>query len=533
MNFRVLIALTLLFFSARAEEDLFSILEAEPTTAIIEEQSELVQVLKETIGPLSAEQNIFFNFISKNDYERALFQWSAAFEETNFARQPTGQAFFAYVLWKNGLVVTAIEKLFAIKEVDKIPEAVKQIWRLEAPSDHKVWKAARVEWQPLWNTFFDINTEVAVLSRKEFDLNKKQEIYELLKKTQLKTTARYWLEWQMALSLAMNNEIVPAAKVLSHLSKEKQNVVSKELINITAARWLYERGYLDASINYYNKIPKSSEYWFEAQEELAWTYMRKGQPQDALAIAKTQMIAEFAPHTGPEMIFLKALAQLKLCDFNESAQTLMIFKQRFYQRARDLMEVRDLGITTDTEKLVMALKKGRVELLNLGASAAKIPRYVSRDEYLMDLTRTWHELEKETLKAEELYARSLTGGTSEVGFQAFLAQFKRQVEKRELAAKNATYSLIQRRAKEELEEIHQILQKMHIIEAELIQQTAMSDRVLASQTKYFPAIQKGTIKTPKKYDLVFPFDGEKWFDELSNYRIDVNKACGGKRASVQ
>ncbi|MCB9027406.1 MAG: hypothetical protein H6625_13890 [Bdellovibrionaceae bacterium] len=516
-----------------ANDDLFSILESSPTEQFAEEYSELEQILRKEIGKVTAEQNIFFSFLRKNEFEKALFQWSAAFANSEYVNTASGQALYSYIIWKNGMAITAMEKLFSIPDLDKIPKMLKQIFRLEAPSEHKVWKTANIQWQPIWRDVFDVNTEVVVLSRQEFDLEKKEEIYETLKKTKLKTSARYWLEWQMALSLSLKGEVVSAAKVLAHLLKEDQNIVSKELITMTAARFLYESGYLDAAIDYYNKIPKSSEYWFEAQEELAWTYMRKGQAQDTLAVAKTQIIEEFAAHTGPEMIFLKALAHLKLCDYKEAAETLFTFKKRFYNRSKTLLKVKEQGLTPATEKIVAELKKGKVSLLSLGPAAMEVPRYLTRDEFLIDLVQTYKELEVEAKMAGQLYARSLTGGTSEVGFQAFLEKFKQNVEKRLQTAKSATYNLVKLRAGEELSEINEILQKMHIVEAELIQQTLMTDRVLASTKNVKSLDKKGTTKTVGKYDLVFPFEGEQWFDELSNFKIDISKACGTKKASAK
>ena len=510
---------------ALAEDDLLSILENDSAEALVEEHSELEQVLRKEIDKVSAEQNIFLSFLRKNQYEKALFQWSAAFTDTEFSKTATGRSLYAYILLKNKLPVTAVEMLFSVKKIDELPKLLKQLWRLELPSEHKVWQTAQINWQSEWRDVFGLNIEVAVLSRQEFDLEKKKEIFELLKKSKLKTKNRYWLEWQMALSLAMNGEVAKSAKVLAHLLKEQQSMVSKDLITITAARLLYERGYLDAAIEYYKKIGKDSEYWFASREEMAWTYMRKGLPQDTLAIAKTQMISEFAPHTGPEMIFLKSLAHLKLCDYKDAAQALYLYKARFHPRAKNLIRVRDQGLTPATEKLVSALKKGRVKLLKLGSQANEIPRYLSRDEYLMDLVQSYAALEGEAKVAGDLYARSLSGGTAEVGFQAFLEDFKHSVERRLQTAKSATYNLIKSRAKQELAEINSILQKMHIVEAELIQQTSMTQRVGQASTKSKSSPREGTIKKAGKYDMVFPFEGEKWFDELSNYKIDINKAC--------
>ncbi|MCB0357556.1 MAG: hypothetical protein KDD40_11140, partial [Bdellovibrionales bacterium] len=219
-----------------ADDDLLSILENSPVESLMEEHSELEQVLKNEIGTVTAEQNIFFTFLRKNEFEKALFQWPAAFEDSKFAETPSGQALYAYLILKNSMPIIALEKLFQIKDVNKIPRLLKQIWHLEVPSEHRVWRSAHLQWRPEWREVFDLNSEVLVQSRQKFDLAQKTEIFDLLKKSKLKSNVRYWVEWQMALSLAMNNEVGKSAKVLAHLLNENQQVISKELITITAAR---------------------------------------------------------------------------------------------------------------------------------------------------------------------------------------------------------------------------------------------------------------------------------------------------------
>lgn len=84
-------------------------------------------------------------------------------------------------------------------------------------------------------------------------------------------------------------------------------------------------------------------------------------------------------------------------------------------------------------------------------------------------------------------------------------------------------------AKLELKEITGTLKKMHVLEAELMQQLALA----ASGKKNKKS--GGADESIGKYDLKFPYnEGEVWFDELNNYRANMARVCGRKyvRASL-
>ena len=282
------------------------------------------------------------------------------------------------------------------------------------------------------------------------------------------------------------------------------------------------------AIGYYSKIPKKSEYWFTAQEEMAWSYIRKGEPQNTLAVTQTLMHKDFVPQVGPEGVFVRALSSLKVCDYPEVVASINSYRTRFKERAKIMVNLSESGQSEDVEKLLAALRKGRIHLLDLGPSAARIPRYVSRDEVLLGLVQTMTELEKEAKTGGELYARSLTGGSDQVGFQARIEDLRIMAETRLQGAKNATYGRIKDLAAEEVQQIQTILQKMHIVEAEVIQQIAQAERVVRASTKKVME-KKGSTGSKDKYSLKFPFDGETWFDELANYRVDIKKGCQALR----
>jgi hypothetical protein len=89
-------------------------------------------------------------------------------------------------------------------------------------------------------------------------------------------------------------------------------------------------------------------------------------------------------------------------------------------------------------------------------------------------------------------------------------------------------------AEEEVTEISGMLQKLHIVEAELLQQISISDRVI-SATQGRTSQKVGTTGSQARDKVWFPSENETWFDEYSNYKVDIKKGCAaaGKSASAQ
>ena len=71
-------------------------------------------------------------------------------------------------------------------------------------------------------------------------------------------------------------------------------------------------------------------------------------------------------------------------------------------------------------------------------------------------------------------------------------------------------------AKAELKEIEDVVNKLQIVEAEVIQRIHLADSEKMKRQK------QGEIKTGKD-TLNFPYTGEVWLDELDNYAARIEK----------
>ncbi|MBK7891370.1 MAG: hypothetical protein IPJ84_11130 [Bdellovibrionales bacterium] len=491
----------------------------------------LARSIKTAQGRLTAEQNIFVQFFDNGEMDKALYQWPAAFEGTAYAKSASGRALNALLLFKNGIQVTALEMLLSIEKPKEIEGYITQKWREAAPDNAPVWAAINpTTWHQAWTDVFGIGAEVRVRGRQVYGADQIETVKDLIKKTQIDTKERAWLSWQLVIALAQGEDSGAASKALAVLMKAPNNPVSMDLMTMTAARLLFQNGFLDASIKYYEKVPKSSDYWFDAQEEMGWASIRKGEPQNSVALTKTLVAPAFATQVGPEPFFLRALSQLKVCDYPAVLQTLNVYRERFKPRAVALKALTADARTPQVDRMVAKLKVGAVKLTDLGADAAMLPRFVTRDEILLQNVLTERALEQEAKTAGELYAHSLTGGTAQVGFQARLEAFKKAVETRAQGARSATYGRVKTLAEEEITEISAMLQKLHIAETELIQQISVSDRVIGA-TKGLSSSKAGTTGSQSKDSVWFPAENETWFDEYANYKVDVRKGCaaGGKK----
>ncbi len=525
MSYNLLFVVALIFSSSAQANDIMDLLGGkEAKVEEIGKDKSLTKELRRQIGSMNAEQNILFNFLDKGEYEKAFYQWGSAFDGTKFAYSPTGRALKAYLFYKVGLEINALEMLTSIQNPGTIKKQMLSFWKETAPANSPTWALSDIKWDPIWTDVFGRRAEVQVKSKRLVDASDYKAIESLLRKSSEDTEERAWLEWQLALHFALNGDAAKGSKVLSLLMKEKENFIDPNLMNITAARMLYENGYLDAAVKYYKTVPKKSDYWFTAQEELAWSYIRRGEPQNTLAVTKSLVQPGFKALIGPEAVFLRALSQLKVCDYKGAAKSLVDFKKYFRPKAQNLE-----SLMADNQKPIeyffnLLEEKGRMPLAKLKSKAYELPRYVTRDEVLYILSQRAFGLKKEAKKADELYSRSLAGGTAKVGFQADINDIKVGTQNKFQTAKNAFYNRVKSLATEEITEINQILQKMHIVEAEILQQITVSSDIASTDRSMFDK-KKGSTGSEAKDVLRFPATDEIWFDEISNFKIDVKKGC--------
>ncbi len=518
---KLLLGILLIFstVAVAAEDDLLSILNSEAGDSIVKERDDLTDAIRAQLKTPTAEQEALLGAITASKYAEALAMWDTALGGSTFGQSPSGQALKALLIYQNGIQLNGIRDLFAINEPQKILPEIKKVWNLTLTAESKIWAKLRLDWKPVWTEFFGPEVEAKVVSWQVYDPTNTEQILSLISNTKLNTPERYWLEWQMALGLAIRDDSTKAGKVLAHMLQAKQNVISDDLIYITAARLLYEKGYLSPAISYYKKVPKKSDYWFEAQEEIAWSYLRKGEPQNTLAVTQSLSVPVLATYVGPEGLFLRSYAQLKVCDYPETIKSVRQFKSVFQPRVAALQALVAKPDGPAAEAFVKLAKKGRVNPLDLKDKALALPRYLSRDEVTYNLIEQLAQLDKEAGIVNKLYKKA-TAKNAEA--PALLVDLKEKTMSRQLASRAAINERVKLLAQTELDEIQVTVRKMHIVEAEVIQQINVAQKVTDPSKNVVIA---GTTGSQNKYSLKFPYEGELWFDEIDSYKVDIKKNC--------
>lgn len=292
------------------------------------------------------------------------------------------------------------------------------------------------------------------------------------------------VEFKRALKLAAQDKTKPSHKIIDRLLTKKASDIARDRLLMTKGRLLFQDGDVRGSLKYYEQIPTDSDYWLEALEERGWAHLRLGEHGEALAKLKTIKAPVFDSLVGPEPYFLTGLAHLKVCDYPAIFEAIKEFQAKFRPR---LVAIQTLARDGTSAAANTVISKLRTEPLNWKAvapEAKQLPRFFHRDTLL-------------------------------------------QKRVAELKAGKGDGSAVARRLRElarlELKEINDIVQKMHLLEAEVIQRIHMAEKPNTRANR--------DVKMASGETLEFPDTGEYWLDELDNYHVKVSGCPTDKTAT--
>lgn len=259
------------------------------------------------------------------------------------------------------------------------------------------------------------------------------------------------------------------------ISSPLMAVNMSEKSTMESARIAFEKGQLDQAITFYEKIPQSSDFWMEALEERAWTAVRKGDHNKALSLVTTLTSDLLAPQIGPEPYFLKALLNYKLCHIVGVMEDFQLFKTRYQSREVELEKLVSQDSSSPVaSKALNVLKQKKSQIIDIkaddfGADIKNLPRYFYRDTKIISAVQSGNE-----------------------------SDFKKRLS--ELASID-------------LKEIKDVLQKMQVLETQVVQQVFAYNKEMQ---------KKKSTDFSKKVDknaLVFPYSSsnEIWLDEIDSF----------------
>lgn len=279
-------------------------------------------------------------------------------------------------------------------------------------------------------------------------------------------------------------------------------------VALEKARDLFAKGQFEAAIESYNQVGKDSPNWLEAIEEKGWAFHRQGDFEKSLAQTKTLVTPVFLPIVGSEAFFLKALNELKICDYKEIFKTTQLFKETQRERIVRLQEMSKKGSTAALASVVAKATTFPLTAATMGEDVKTLPHLFYRDQALQR-----HLLALKFAEAAR-NLKSVPAKTAQLGKARDKAVAR--IEKAGAGALQRAGKRLAILAKVETTENFEIVQKLNLIEIETIQ------RIHTDLGIDKESFRKGKFRSVSRDELVFPDDGHPWMDELDKYEVQAN-----------
>ncbi len=446
--------------------------------------------------------------LEKKNYNKSLRLWSPSFQKTFFAKSSTGQALYAFLMFKNGLQVLGLKHLLNEVEPKKVHHIVRNLWKINVDSNQDIWNYFMSPWSKEWTKFFDEKIAFKVGSKKEISIVKDRNYIEYLLGIPIddKDNNKSHLEWSLVLHLIKVGDMNLATKILAWLIKKTKDSSKKNTIYLTIARLLHKIGEYEASLHYYDKVKGLSYPWLLAREEKSWIYYNRGDYTKALSQSSSFTYPPLQDVLTPSMLLVLSLSQLKNCDYSNLTDSLTYFKEHFSQRQVYLKNL---------------LKKNSFETVKRDLLSS----YSSSDE-LLSFKHLSHRLKDDSSIKNLILFKKFILENNEVSFagnfknmRVTYNNFIKKLDKK-IDRKIAVFF------RKDISKINQVLKQMYLIEIEALYRIHgyhINQQFLSN------VVFEKTISNLKKKQVrvvTFPFDGrEIWGDEIGSYRASFSKLC--------
>ena len=418
-----------------------------------------------------------------------------------------GTANQAWQLYQAGLRLSALEMLTGQTRPSQVETKLLGQWTAELKTSPLVQKG----WVPMFHGWDKIvnNSPVSMKLKTPKQIQAAFARADKLPKDQVNARARIW--WAIATGTPQQDDVTSALKALTLMEASSQTLIGTDLVASVHGRVLYQKNDIAGAEAQFAKIPKSSSLWVENLEERAWGHLRKDEYDAALGDSITLLSPALAPLVGPESYFLANLLALKVCDYPRLFKTSDLFKLRHRQRLIDLQALVKDGTTPAFEQVLTAFDAGGVGIDAAGPQIVALPRAALRDRFFV----RYAEMRRLYLQEAELASGKPEFSQLAASNHAKADQMRVEEQKR-----------ARQLAKAELDQYRIILDKLHLIEGEVIERLHLDPNLKGQRSTLSQAEDKGDV-------LVFPYKTkEVWFDELGNYKAQVKDCPTLKGASL-
>lgn len=478
-----------------------------------------------------AVEKELLKLIKNGSYSQAALFWTTSLEGERFASTATGRALYAFLIYKSGAPVTGVERLFSVRRAQDVHNTVMSLWKPVLSANPEIAHKSKVAPGKLWAKVLGKDLHAKVSKPPVYVLNSKRSIKELSRLLKVKTEPKRlqdWRRFQLGLAATIQNQHQMAYNQFVRLLESDQTTISKDDLYLALARLEYQQGEFDAAIDWYKKVSKGSDSWLLSKEEQAWAYIRVNEPNEAVAQLETATSPVFTAISGPESDFLNSFVNLMICDYSKVFKITKNFKKKHKKKIVGLETLVKSNNSKLFKKFIALVDRRPIELASFSPVLKSVPRDFILDEFLRR-----HMEYRQAMVQESKALTKLNKGNVQLANFSSRPSTKDSLEDiyadRQIKAREAEKEISLRLAalaQSELREYKLMIQKLHIVEAEVIQRLHLDENIKGQRTNLENPVAKSSEV------MTFPVTKEVWLDELDSYHAEVKDCPKLERASL-
>ncbi len=294
---------------------------------------------------------------------------------------------------------------------------------------------------------------------------------------------------------------------------------------LTIARLLYQVGMLEASEEFYQKIPNDTEDYLKAQTELAWVLLRRGEMGRLKGLLTTLGHNLFIDVFNPEIYLVRSIVNLKLCQYkavHDDFNAFIANNKRWGKKIIEELKREDPGRPSIDGNDYTALKGQTMMFIRPNRKSS-----IHDDYYIALYERGLDNLERELSIINDFKEKSLRAALPAVGIQAHWKKAANNIAAaKEHQAKRVSTEYRRFWKNRELV-LREAIRKMRFVKVEMMGQLQEVQDIVGF--KDGDKVSTVSSALQKKDQQVFPFDGIIWGDEMFRLYTEAESFCLAKR----
>jgi hypothetical protein len=272
---------------------------------------------------------------------------------------------------------------------------------------------------------------------------------------------------------------------------------------------------LGQSVESWNKVSQSSEYWLDALFESSWAFFLADEYARSLGNVHTLFSPYFEDSFYPEALVLKAVTFFVNCQVDNADATVVQFHNRYDPVKAELDAV--LAKHQDNADFFEFLKNVRADRADLSPRVRPIVATALSDRTVLQ------HLEYVSILDEE--EERLSKSSDEFQGSPVGAKILEDVSLARAFAVDEAGDLARGRYKRLIRELRDLNNQVDTVELEIATfRRGQIDQELQQQMSLAKQSKGGNVQVDDEHQL-WPFNGEYWRDELGFYRQQVTNLC--------